>query len=124
MDACDPDVDLDNLGKLIRLHTALNVKLTKDEMCEAFQEIQNGKLPLPLLILNGNRTYLIDKKSPLKVNDYDLLFDSTTKRDDLRRVARKVNIKKTEQMTKSQIVNAIGNRLRYMKIREPVKLTI
>ena len=121
MNACDPDADIENLRKLIKINAGVDIKLTKKEICEAYQDIQDGKLPLPPLVMNSTRTYLVDKKSPLKPNDYELLFDSTTKRADLKRVARKVNLKNVEQMTKSQIVDAIGKRLRYMKVHEPVK---
>src|SRR6056300_925500 len=121
MDACDPDADIENLRKLIKLNTGVNIKLTKDQICQAYQDIQDGKLPLPPLIMNSSRTYLVDKKSPLKPNDYEQLFDATTKRVDLKRIARKVELKNVEQMTKSQVVDAIGKRLRYMKIHEPVK---
>ena len=121
MDACDPNADIENLRQLIKINAGVDVKLTKKEICQAYEDIQGGKLPLPPLVMNASRTYLVDKKSPLKPNDYELLFDSSTKRADLKRIARKVDLKKVEQMTKSQIVNAIGKRLRYMKVHEPVK---
>jgi len=119
---CDPDADIQNLRQLIKLNTGIEIKLTKNEMCQAYKEIQNKKLPLPPLIMTSDRTYLIDKNSPLKPADYDLLFDSGTKRVVLKRIARKVDLKNIEQMTKAQVVRAIGKRLRYMKIREPVQL--
>src|SRR6056300_894728 len=121
MNACDPDADIENLRKLIKLNTGVDIKLTKNEICEAYQDIQDGKLPLPPMVMNSTRTYLVDKKSPLKPNDYEQLFDASTKRADLKRIARKVDLKNVEQMTKSQIVDAIGKRLRYMKVHEPVK---
>jgi hypothetical protein len=121
MNACDPDADIENLRKLIKLNTGVDIKLTKKEICDAYQDIQDGKLPLPPMVMNSKRTYLVDKKSPLKPNDYEQLFDASTKRVDLKRIARKVDLKNVEQMTKSQIVSAIGKRLRYMKVHEPVK---
>src|SRR6056300_1030888 len=121
MNACDPDADIENLRKLIKLNTGVDIKLTKKEICDAYQDIQDGKLPLPPMVMNSSRTYLVDKKSPLKPNDYEQLFDASTKRADLKRIARKVDLKNVEQMTKSQIVDAIGKRLRYMKVHEPVK---
>jgi hypothetical protein len=121
MNACDPDADIENLRKLIKLNTGVDIKLTKKEICNAYQDIQDGKLPLPPMVMNSSRTYLVDKKSPLKPNDYEQLFDASTKRADLKRIARKVDLKNVEQMTKSQIVDAIGKRLRYMKVHEPVK---
>jgi hypothetical protein len=122
VDACDPDANIENLRQLIKLNTGIDIKLTKNEICQAYKEIQDNKLPLPPLVMTSDRTYLIDKKSPLKARDYEVLFDSTTKRADLKRIARKVDLKNVEQMTKSQIVGAIGKRLRYMKIHEPVKI--
>src|SRR6056300_606839 len=122
IDACDPNADIDNLRKLIKLNTGSDFKLTRNEICQAYNEIQDGKLPLPPLVMSSDRTYLVDKKSPLKANDYEQLFDSTTKRTDLKRIARKVDLKNVEQMTKTQIVDALGKRLRYMKIHEPVKI--
>jgi len=80
MDACDPNADIANLRQLIKTNIGVDVKLTKDEICQAYEDIQGGKLPLPPLVMNSSRTYLVDKKSPLKPNDYELLFDSTTKR--------------------------------------------
>jgi hypothetical protein len=122
MNACDPDADIENLRKLIRLNTGVNIKLTKDEICQAYNEIQEGKLPLPPLVMSSDRTYLVDKRSPLRPIDYDRLFDSTTKRADLKRIARKVELKNVDNLTKTQIVTAIGKRLRYMKVHEPVKI--
>ena len=121
MDACDPDADIENLRQLIKINAGVDIKLTKNEICQAYEDIQGGKLPLPPLVMNSTRTYLVDKKSPLKPNDYELLFNATTKRADLKRIARKVELKKVDQMTKTQIVDAIGKRLRYMKVHEPVK---
>jgi hypothetical protein len=121
MNACDPDADIENLRKLIKINAGVDIKLTKKEICEAYQDIQDGKLPLPPMVMNSTRTYLVDKKSPLKPNDYEQLFDTSTKRADLKRIARKVELKNVDQMTKTQIVDAIGKRLRYMKVHEPVK---
>ena len=121
VDACDPDANIEDLRKLIKLNTGVDIKLTKKEICEAYDQIQEGKLPLPPMVMNSTRTYLVDKKSPLNPSDYEKLFDSSTKRADLKRIARKVGLKNVEQMTKMQITEAIGKRLRYMKVHEPVK---
>jgi hypothetical protein len=123
VDACDPDANIEDLRKLIKLNTGINIKLTKNEICEAYNQIQEGKLPLPPMVMNSSRTYLVDKKSPLNPNDYEKLFDSSTKRADLKRIARKVGLKNVDQMTKMQITDAIGKRLRYMKVHEPVKFS-
>ena len=122
IDACYPDADIQLLKKLVKLNTGENLTLTREQICQAYDDIQDGKLPLPPMIMSSNRTYLVDKKSPLKVQDYDILFSSTSKRKDLRRIAYKVGLKRLDQMTKIQVIDAIGKRLRYMKIHEPVKI--
>ena len=41
IDACDPDADLSTLRKLIKLNTGENIKLTKDEICQVYKNIQD-----------------------------------------------------------------------------------
>jgi hypothetical protein len=123
MDTCDPDADISNLRKLIKMNTGESIKLTRDQICQVYNDIQAGKLPLPPLVLDSKTSYLIDKKSPLTPKDFDVLFDSSSKRTDLKRIARKVGLVKTEQMTKNQIFDAIGKRLRYMNVHEPIKIS-
>jgi len=122
-EACDPDADIETLRKAIKMQTGEELKLTRKEMCDAYNNISGGKLPLPPLVMTADRTYLVDRASPLKHLDYELLFDSTTKRNDLKRIARKVGLtSQIEQKTKKQLVDTISKRLRYMKIREPIKI--
>jgi len=52
IDACDPDADMETLRRLIKLNTGDNLTLTKKEMCQVYDEIQDGKLPLPPLIMS------------------------------------------------------------------------
>ena len=122
IEACDPDANIDDLRALIKLNTGQDIKLTKKQICQVYDEIKADKLPLPPLIMNSTKTYLIDKNSPLKPNDYDILFDSSSKRNEIKKVARKVGLKQLDQMTKSQMIDSIGKRLRYMKVYEPVKI--
>ena len=122
IEVCDPDADLDVLKKLIKMNTGHTIKLTKEQTCQVYDDIKAGKLPLPPLIMSSNKTYLVDKKSPLKPNDYDVLFNSSSKRNEIKIVARKVGLKQLDQMTKSQMIDSIGKRLKYMKIHEPVKI--
>src|SRR6056300_1153152 len=122
IEACDPDAEINDLRVLIKMNTGQSVKLTKEQICQVYDEIKGGKLPLPPLILSSDKTYLVDKKSPLKPDDYEVLFDTSSKRVDIQRVARKVGLKQMNQMTKSQLIESIGKRLRYMKVHEPVKI--
>src|SRR6056300_302664 len=123
IEACDSDADIETLRKMIKMQAGEDIKLTRKQMCEAYDNIHASKLPLPPLVMTSDRTYLLDRASPLKHMDYELLFDSSTKRVDLKRIARKVGLtSQIEQMTKKQLVDAIGKRLRYLKVREPVKI--
>src|SRR6056300_830267 len=122
IDACDPDADMKTLRKLIRMNTGENLKLTRDEICQVYDDIQGGKLPLPPLVMNSTRSYLIDKKSPLTAKDYEQYFNSSTKKSVLKRFAKKVGLKNIDALTKQDLTDAIGTRLMYMKVREPVKI--
>jgi hypothetical protein len=104
------------------MNTGENLKLTRDEICQVYDDIQGGKLPLPPLVMNSTRTYLIDKKSPLTVKDYEQYFNSSTKKSVLKRFAKKVGLKNIDALTKQDLTDAIGTRLMYMKVREPVKI--
>ena len=122
IEICDPDADLDVLKKLIKMNTGQDIKLTKEQTCQVYDDIRAGRLPFPPLIMSTDKTYLIDKKSPLKVREYDILFASSSTRNDIKRVARKVGLNQIEQMTKGQMIDSIGKRLRYMNVYEPIKI--
>jgi hypothetical protein len=123
MDACDPDAEIADLRKLIKMNTGESIKLTREQICQVYDDIQEGKLPLPPLVFNSRMGYLYDKKSPLTPKDFDVLFSSASKRTDLKKIARKVGLKQTDQMTKNQIFDSIGKRLRYMNVHEPIKIS-
>ena len=123
IDACDPDTDLTTLRKLIKLNTGENIKLTKDEICQVYKNIQDEKLPLPPLILNKGKTYMTDRKSPLSVGDFEKLFDSSTKLNEIKRIARKVKLDDVDKKTKADLITAIGKRLRHLKVAEPIRIS-
>ena len=123
IDACDPDADLTTLRKLIKLNTGENIKLTKDEICQVYKNIQDEKLPLPPLILNKGKTYMTDRKSPLSVGDFEKLFDSSTKLNEIKRIARKVKLDDVDKKTKADLITAIGKRLRHLKVAEPIRIS-
>ena len=122
IEVCDPNADLDVLKKLIKMNTGQDIKLTKEQTCQVYDDIRAGRMPFPPLIMSTDKTYLIDKKSPLKVRDYDILFASSSTRNDIKRVARKIGLNQIEQMTKGQMIDSIGKRLRYMNVYEPIKI--
>jgi hypothetical protein len=123
IDACDPDADLSTLRKLIKLNTGENIKLTKDEICQVYKNIQDEKLPLPPMILSKNKTYMTDRKSPLSVRDYETLFNPSSKLVDIKRIARKVKLESVDNKTKGDLIIAIGKRLRHLKVSEPIQIS-
>ena len=124
MDACDPGIDFKNLKSLIRQNTGQDLKLTRKQICNVYSTTQDGKLPLPPLILSSDRTFLLDRKSPLSRIDFDKLFNSTTKVSSIRRIAKKVGVSRhaDTKLTKQELIGIIGRRLHSMNILEPVKL--
>ena len=124
MDACDPGIDFKNLKSLIKQNTGQDLKLSRKQICNVYSTTQDGKLPLPPLILSSDRTFLLDRKSPLSRIDFDKLFNSTTKVSSIRRIAKKVGVSRhaDTKLTKQELIGIIGRRLHSMNILEPVKL--
>ena len=100
------------------------MKLSRKQICNVYSTTQDGKLPLPPLILSSDRTFLLDRKSPLSRIDFDKLFNSTTKVSSIRRIAKKVGVSRhaDTKLTKQELIGIIGRRLHSMNILEPVKL--
>jgi hypothetical protein len=121
-DPCKPSTSVKVLRNAVKIKTGKKTKLTKRNICEVITDIKTGKLPLPPLVLTRDRSYLLDKKSPFTSNEYDKLFDKTSSRAVLKRLAEKINIKKVDTLTKSQLIDAILKRLQFLNISEPVKL--
>ena len=124
MDACDPGLDISNLRTLIKQNAGIDLKLSKNQICDVYSLVQGGKLPLPPLILSKDGSYLVDAKSPLTRKDFDTLFSSTSKVSEIRRIAKKVGVVRhaDKRLTKQQLIDIIGRRLHSMNVHEPVKL--
>ena len=124
MDACDPGLDISNLRSLIKQNTGTDLKLSKNQICDVYSLVQGGKLPLPPLILSKDGSYLVDAKSPLTRKDFDTLFSSTTRVNEIRRIAKKVGVVRhaDKKLTKQQLTDIIGRRLHSMNVHEPIKL--
>ena len=124
MDACDPGLDINNLRTLVKQNTGTELKLSKEQICDIYGSIQGGKLPLPPLVLSKDGSYLTDRKSPLTRKDFGVLFSSTSKVSDLRRIASKVGVLRhaDKKLTKQQLTDIIGRRLHSMNVHEPIKL--
>ena len=126
MDACDPEINIKNLKTLIKQNIGTDLKLTRSQICDVYSTIQDGKLPLPPLIMSSDRSFLMDRKSPISRSDFEKLFSPTTKIASLRRIAKKVGIARhaDSRLTKAQLVNIIGHRLHGLNIHEPIRLRI
>jgi hypothetical protein len=124
MDACDPGLDISNLRTLIKQNAGIDLKLSKNQICDVYSLVQGGKLPLPPLILSKDGSYLVDAKSPLTRKDFDTLFSSTTRVSEMRKIAKKVGVVRhaDKKLTKQQLTDIIGRRLHSMNVHEPVKL--
>ena len=124
MDACDPGLDISNLRTLIKQNVGVDLKLSKNQICDVYSLIQGGKLPLPPLVLSKDGSYLIDAKSPLTRKEFETLFRSTSRVDEIRRIAKKVGVVRyaNKKITKQQLIDIIGRRLHSMNVHEPIKL--
>ncbi len=74
---CNPSINTENLKKFLKVNTGVDIKLSREELCDAYAHIESGKLPLPPLVMTRDRTYLLDKRSPLTQRDYDIFFSSS-----------------------------------------------
>ena len=124
MDACDPTINIQDLKTLIKQNTGANLKLSRSQICDVYATTQDGKLPLPPLIMSSDRSFLYDRKSPLTRLDFEKLFSSSTKVASIRRIAKKVGISRhaDPKLTKAQLVDIIGKRLKGLNIHEPIRL--
>ena len=124
MDACDPGVNVRNLKRLVKQNTGLELNLTREQICDAYSSIQDGKLPLPPMVLSKDGKYMLDRKSPLTGNDFEILFGSDSTVAQLKRVARKAGLASYKDMTKAEMVEAIESILESKNIREPIRLHV
>merc|ERR1712159_717176 len=117
-------VNVRNLKRLVKQNTGLELNLTREQICDAYSSIQDGKLPLPPMVPSKDGKYMLDRKSPLTGNDFEILFGSDSTVAQLKRVARKAGLASYKDMTKAEIVEAIESILESKNIREPIRLHV
>ena len=122
MNVCDPSIKYEDLKKRVEQNVGRSMNLTRKQICNLYANIQQDKLLLPPLVLSHDRTYMMDRKSPLTQADYERLFDKSTLKAQIKRLATKVGALVDEKKTKDELREAIFARLRNMGIREPVRL--
>merc|ERR1712159_426256 len=117
-------VNVRNLKRLVKQNTGLELNLTREQICDAYSSIQDGKLPLPPMVLSKDGKYMLDRKSPLTGNDFEILFGSDSTVAQLKRVARKAGLASYKDMTKAEMIEAIESILESKNIREPIRLHV
>jgi hypothetical protein len=122
MDVCDPNISYEDLKKRVEQDVGRTLNLSRKQICNLYANIRQDKLLLPPMVLSKDRTYLTDKKSPLTQADYERLFDKSTLKAQIKRLATKVGALVDEKNTKDELREAIFARLRTMGVREPVRL--
>jgi hypothetical protein len=122
MNVCDPNIKYEDLKKRVEQNVGRPMNLSRKQICNLYANIQQDKLLLPPLVLSHDRTYMLDRKSPLTQADYERLFDKSTLKAQIKRLATKVGALVDEKNTKDELREAIFARLRNMGVREPVRL--
>merc|ERR1711943_109032 len=107
MDACDPGTESGNIRRLIKLHTGETIKLSKAKVCEIMKAAKENRSPLPPLGLTKDKKYLLDAKSPLTQRDFEILFKSTSKLAEIKRIAKKSGLIQLDK-TINELKSAIG----------------
>src|SRR6056300_2035974 len=121
MNVCDPNIKYEDLKKRVEQNVGRPMNLSRKQICNLYANIQQDKLLLPPLVLSHDRTYMLDRKSPLTQADYERLFDRSTLKAQIKRLATKVGALIDEKNTKDELREAIYARLRNMGVREPVR---
>ena len=121
MDVCDPNISYEDLKKRVEQDVGRTLNMSRKQICNLYANIRQDKLLLPPMVLSKDRTYMTDKKSPLTQADYERLFDKSTLKAQIKRLATKVQALVEEKNTKDELREAIFSRLRTMGVREPVR---
>ena len=122
MNVCDPNTSYENIKKRVERNVGRPLNLSRKQMCDLYTNIQQERLLLPPLVMSTDKTYMIDKKSPLTQRNYEVLFDKSSKKSQLKRIATKAGALTNSKDTKDQIKTAIFSKLRTLGVREPIKL--
>jgi hypothetical protein len=122
MNVCDPNTSYENIKKRVERNVGRPLNLSRKQICDLYTNIQQERLLLPPLVMSTDKTYMIDKKSPLTQRNYEVLFDKSSKKSQLKRIATKAGALTNSKDTKDQIKTAIFSKLRTLGVREPIKL--
>ena len=125
MNVCDPDADLTTLQKFVTNKTGVDLKLTRPQLCKAYTDIKNEQWVLPPMMLSKDRTWLVDKKSPLSAAEYQLLLKTSTKANKVKSLAKRIGAAIPEgRVSKQTMIESIYAKLKSMDILEPIQLAV
>src|SRR6056300_1072915 len=122
MNACDPNADLGQLRNFVKQNTGITVALNKAQLCKVYRDVQEEKFVLPPMVLNSDRTWLLDRKSPLDAKEYERLLDSKTTKSQIESLAKKIGAPIPDKATKAEVTNAIYSKLKQLDILEPIQI--
>jgi methanogenic corrinoid protein MtbC1 len=122
MNACDPNADLGQLRNFVKQNTGITVALNKSQLCKVYRDVQDEKWVLPPMVLNSDRTWLLDRKSPLNAREYERLLDSKSTKSQIMSLAKKVGASIAEKATKAEVIDSIYSKLKSLDILEPIQI--
>ena len=122
MNACDPDSNIDALHNFVKKNTGLDLTMSRSKLCKAYSDIKNQRWVLPPMMMSPDRTWLIDKRSPLDAKEYQTILRQSTKVAWIKRLANKVGAMYPEKASKQVMIDAIYARLKRMNILEPIQI--
>jgi hypothetical protein len=122
MNACDPNADLGQLRNFVKQNTGITVALNKSQLCKVYRDVQDEKWVLPPMVLNSDRTWLLDRKSPLNAKEYERLLDSKSTKSQIMSLAKKVGASIAEKATKAEVIDSIYSKLKSLDILEPIQI--
>ena len=122
MNVCDPDTSYENIKQHVERNVGRPLNLSRKQICELYTNIRQDRLLLPPLVMSSDKTYMIDKKSPFTQRNYEVLFDKSSLKSQLKRLATKCGALTEADDTKDEIKQAIFAKLRTLRIHEPIKL--
>ena len=122
MNACDPNADLGQLRNFVKQNTGITVALNKSQLCKVYRDVQDEKWVLPPMVLNSDRTWLLDRKSPLNAKEYERLLDSKSTKSQVTSLAKKVGASIAEKATKAEVIDSIYSKLKSLDILEPIQI--
>ena len=123
MNVCDPNTSYEDIKKRVERNVGRPLNMSRKQLCDLYTNIQQDRLLSPPLVMSTDRSYMLDRKSPFTQKNYEVLFDRSSKKSQLKRLATKVGALNNPKDTKEQIKYAIFAKLRSLGVREPVKLS-